>query len=156
MPVIYKQDNCRTNTPTDRQDSVLICLRNTTPLLALHCHPNNPVADTVLLPTQTTDRADTHTIYHRPNDRTDTPMIQRPINRLSSECSTYYHYLMLAPHCHQNWHLAALPAAAYLGTTILYFYNLSAAYLGITILHFYNLLATYSGTTILWFYFIID
>ena len=26
---------------------------NTTPLLALYCHPNDPVASTVLLPTQT-------------------------------------------------------------------------------------------------------
>ena len=84
---------------------------------------------------------------NRPNDRANTPVIQQPINRSSSECSTYYYYLMLAPHCHQNWHLAALPAAAYLGTTILYFHNLSAAYLGITILYFYFVLN--------WFYFIL-
>jgi hypothetical protein len=32
--------------------------------------------------------------------------------------------------------------------------DLSAAYLGTTILYFYNLLAAYLGTTILWFYFI--
>ena len=87
-----------------------------------------PNARTVLLPKSN-------------NYRADTPVIQRPIDRLSSECSTYYHYLMLAPHCHQNWHLAALPAAAYLGITILYFYNLSAAYL---------------STTILWFYFVLN
>ena len=36
-----------------RQDSVPICPRNTTPLLALYCHPNDPVAGTVLLHTQT-------------------------------------------------------------------------------------------------------
>ena len=63
-PVTYEQDNCRANTPT-----------NTTPLLALHCHPNDPVAGTVLLPTQTTDRADTHTIYYRPTDYADMPTI---------------------------------------------------------------------------------
>ena len=84
---------------------------------------------------------------NRPNDRADTPVIQRPIDRSSSECSTYYHYLMLAPHCHQNWYLAALPAAAYLGITILYFHNLSAAYLSTTILWFYFVLD--------WFYFIL-
>jgi hypothetical protein len=73
-PVTYEQDNCRANTPTDRQEFVPIRLRmrqlpcqyaygqtrirantptNMTPLLALHCHPNDPVAGTVLLPTQT-------------------------------------------------------------------------------------------------------
>ena len=77
----------------------------------------------------------------RLNDRADTPAIQRLIDRLSSKCSTYYHYLMLALHYHQNWHLTALPAAAYLGITILYFYNLSAAYL---------------STIILWFYFVLN
>ena len=41
-PITYKQDNCHTNTPT-----------NTTPLLALHCHLNDPIASTILLPTQT-------------------------------------------------------------------------------------------------------
>ena len=38
----YRQTRIYTNTPT-----------NTTPLLALYCHPNDPVAGTVLLPTQT-------------------------------------------------------------------------------------------------------
>ena len=51
-PVTYEWDHRRANTPTDRQDSALICLRNMTPLLALYCHPNDPVASTVLLPTQ--------------------------------------------------------------------------------------------------------
>ena len=110
-----------------------------TPLLALHCHPNDPVAGTVLLPNQTMTVLRLQS--NRPNDRADTPAIQQPINRSSSECSTYYYYLMLAPHCHQNWHLAALPAATYLGTTIL---------------HFHNLLAAYPDTTILWFYFILN
>ena len=112
---------------------------NMTPLLALYCHPNDPVARTILLPESDNRRACMPAI-HRPTNRAHAPAIQRPIDRSSSECSTYYHYLMLAPHCHQNWHLAALPAAAYLG---------------ITILHFYNLLAAYLGTTILWFYFIL-
>ena len=100
---------------------------NTTPLLALYCHPNDPVARTVLLP-------------ESDNCRACMPAIQWPIDRLSSKCLTYYHYLMLAPHYHQNWHFAAFPVAAYLGTTILCFYNL---------------LAAYSDTTILWFYFIL-
>ena len=115
----------------NKTTAVPICLRtktricantptNTTLLLALYCHPNNPVAGTVLLPNQTMTVLRLQS--NRPNDRADTPAIQRPIDRLSSECSTYYHYLMLAPHCHQNWHFAALPAAAYLGTTILWFY----------------------------------
>ena len=79
-PVSYEQDNCRANTPT-----------NTTPLLALHCHPNDPVAGTVLLPNQTmtvlrlqfnrlNDRADTPAIY-RANDRACTPTINRPTDR---------------------------------------------------------------------------
>ena len=50
-PVTYKQDNYHANTPT-----------NTTPLLALYCHPNDPVTSTVLLPTDN-NRADMHTIY---------------------------------------------------------------------------------------------
>ena len=29
-----------------------ICLRNTTPLLVLYCHPNNLIAGTILLPIQ--------------------------------------------------------------------------------------------------------
>ena len=82
-PVTYEQDNCRANTPTDRQEFAPIRLRmrqlpyqyaygqtrirtntptNTTPLLALHCHPNDPVTGTVLLPTDN-NRADMHTIY---------------------------------------------------------------------------------------------
>ena len=94
----------------NRQDTVPIRLRN---------KPDN---DCAVTPTaRATDRADMHAI-HRPTDRAYAPAIQRPIDRSSSECSTYYHYLMRAPHCHQNWHLAALPAAAYLGTTILWFY----------------------------------
>ena len=167
-PVTYEQDNCRANTPTDRQEFVPIHLRiqprcwhytatRTTPSLVPYYY----------LQTMTVLRLQSN----RPNDRADTPAIQWLIDRPSSECSTYYYYLMLAPHCHQNWHLAALPAAAYLGITILYFYNLSAAYLGITILyfhnlsavylsitilHFYNLLAAYLGTTILWFDFIFN
>ena len=40
-------------------------------------------------------------------------------------------------------------SAAYLGTTILHFYNLLAIYLGTTILYFYNLLAAYFSITIL-------
>jgi hypothetical protein len=144
-PVTYEWDNCRANTPTDRQEFVPMCLRSTDrPIDELYVQPLSPPdARTVLLP-------------ESDNCRAYTPAIQRPIDRSSSECSTYYHYLMRAPHCHQNWHLAALPAAAYLGTTILYFHNLSAAYLGITILCFHNLLTAYSGITILWFYFIID
>ena len=39
---LWTKTRIRTNTHT-----------NTTQLLALHCHPNNPVAGTVLLPTQT-------------------------------------------------------------------------------------------------------
>ena len=122
-----------------------MCLRSTDRLIdELYVQPLSPPdARTVLLP-------------ESDNCRAYTPAIQRPIDRSSSECSTYYHYLMLAPHCHQNWHLAALPAAAYLGITILYFHNLLVAYLGTTILCFHNLLAAYSGITILWFYFIID
>ena len=54
-----------------------------------------------------------------------------------------YNYIFLISHPHGNL------SAAYLGITILYFYNLLAAYLGITILYFYNLLAAYLGTTIL-------
>ena len=63
-PMTYKQDNCRTNTPTDKdknsyqyaygQTRIRANMpMNTTPLLALHCHPNDPVTNTVLLPTQT-------------------------------------------------------------------------------------------------------
>ena len=144
-PVTYEQDNCRANTPTDRQEFVLIRLRirprcwhytatQTTPSLVPYYYPTRQW----LLRLQS----------NRPNDRADTPVIQRPIDRSSSECSTYYHYLMLAPYCHQNWHLAALPAAAYLGTTILCFYNLLATYSGTTILRFYFVLN--------WFYFVLD
>ena len=68
-----------------------ICLRNINPLLALYCHPNDPVAGTVLLPNQTTtvlrlqsyqlnDRAYTPAIY-RPNDHTCMPTINRPTDR---------------------------------------------------------------------------
>ena len=94
-----------------------------------------------------TDSTNTPAITTRPNNHADTPTIQRLIDRSSSKYSTYYHYLMLAPHCHQNWRLAALPAAAYLGITILYFHNLLAAYLSTTILWFYFILN--------WFYFIL-
>ena len=73
-----------------------------------------PDARTVLLPKsdncrtytpaiyQPTDSANTPTITTQPNDHANTPAIQRPINRSSSEYSTYYYYLMLAPHCYQN------------------------------------------------------
>ena len=54
-----------------------------------------------------------------------------------------YSYIFLISHPHGNL------SAAYLGSTILYFYNLSAAYLSTTILHFHNSLAAYLGTTIL-------
>ena len=46
-----------------------------TPLLALHYYPNDPVAGTVLLPIQTTNRANTYMIYYRPTDRADMPTI---------------------------------------------------------------------------------
>ena len=47
----YGQIRIRANTPT-----------NTTPLLALHCHPNDPVAGTVLLPESDNCRANTPAI----------------------------------------------------------------------------------------------
>ena len=59
-----------------------------------------PDARTVLLPNQTMTVLRLQS--NRPNDCANTPAIQRPINKSSSECSTYYHYLMLAPHYHQN------------------------------------------------------
>ena len=74
-PVTYEQDNCRANTPTDKdKDS------------CQYAYEYDPVAGITLLPEQpcrwyrtTTytdnDRADTHTIYHRLNDRADTPVI---------------------------------------------------------------------------------
>ena len=149
-----------------------MCLQSTDrPIDELYVQPLSPPdARTVLLPEsdkcraytpaihRPTNSANTPAITTQPNDRADTPAIQRPIDRSSSECSTYYHHLMLAPHCHQNWHLAALPTAAYLGITILYFHNLSAAYLSTTILWFYFILleymdksyiVTYLGTAVL-------
>ena len=72
---------------------MLICLQNTTPLLALYCHPNDPVTSTVLLPTQDNNRANIYTIHRptnrantpaittRPNDRADAPAIYRPNDR---------------------------------------------------------------------------
>ena len=38
----------------NQQDSIPICLRNMTPLLTLNCYPNDLIASTILLPTQTT------------------------------------------------------------------------------------------------------
>ena len=54
-----------------------------------------------------------------------------------------YSYIFLISYPHSDL------LAAYLGITILYFYNLLAAYLSTIILYFYNLLATYSGIIIL-------
>ena len=54
-----------------------------------------------------------------------------------------YNYISLINYPHSDL------LAAYLGTTILHFYNLLAAYLDTTILRFYNLLAAYLGTIIL-------
>ena len=98
------------------QPIVPMCLRSTDqPIDELYIQPLSPPdARTVLLPEsdncrtytpaihQPTDSANTPTITTQPNDYADTPAIQQPIDRSSSECSTYYHYLMLAPHCHQN------------------------------------------------------
>ena len=53
---------------------------NTTPLLALYCHLNDPVARTVLLPESDNCRAYTPAIY-RANDRACTPTINRPTDR---------------------------------------------------------------------------
>ena len=71
------------------QPIVPMCLRSTDrPIDKLYIQPLSPPdARTVLLP-------------ESDNCRTYTPAIQRPSDRSSSECSTYYHYLMLAPHCH--------------------------------------------------------
>ena len=52
---------------------------NTTPLLVLHCHPNDPVANTVLLPTDN-NRADMHVI-HQLTNYAYTPAIYRLTNR---------------------------------------------------------------------------
>jgi hypothetical protein len=54
-----------------------------------------------------------------------------------------YSYIFLISHPYGDL------SVAYLGTTVLHFYNLLVVYLGTTILRFYNLLAIYLGTTIL-------
>ena len=71
-----------------------ICLQNINPLLALYCHPNDPVAGTVLLPNQTTTVL--HLQSNRPNDCADVPTIQQPIDKQA------YHHPTLVLYCYLN------------------------------------------------------
>ena len=84
--------------PTNETTAVLIRLRiktriradthtNTTPLLALYCHPNNPVAGTVLLPESDNCCAYMHAIY-RLTDRAYVPAIYRPTDRWALRSTT--------------------------------------------------------------------
>ena len=108
----YEQDNCRANTPTDKDKDSCQYAYEYDPVTGITLPPEQPrrwyrtttYTDNdranMHMIHQPTDRADTHTIYNRLNDRADTPAIQQLIDRLSSECLTYYYYLMLVPYCH--------------------------------------------------------
>ena len=71
---------------------------NTAPLPALYCHPNDPVAGTVLLPTHN-NRADMHTI-HQSTDSTNTPAITTQLNNCAVMPAIH---LTLAPVIILDW-----------------------------------------------------
>ena len=82
-PVTYKQDNCRANTPTDKDKNSCQYAYEYDPVAGITLPPEQPCRWYRTTTNETTDRADTHTIYHRPTNRADMPTIPITVVQIS-------------------------------------------------------------------------